>query len=44
MPLVRQRNPESRRRAADRLDELANLGGDLRDALLRQALRAITGG
>jgi len=42
-PLVRQRNPESRRRAATRLDELARLGHGLHDALLRQALRAITG-
>jgi len=42
-PLVRQRNPESRRRTAARLDELAHLGHELRDALLRQALRSITG-
>lgn len=42
-PLVRQRNPESRRRAVARLDDLARLGHDLRDALLRQALREITG-
>ncbi len=42
-PLVRQRNPESRRRAATRLDELAGLGHGLREALLRQALRSITG-
>jgi DNA-binding transcriptional MerR regulator len=42
-PLVRQRNPESRRRAATRLDELARLGHGLHDALLRQALRSITG-
>jgi len=42
-PLVRQRNPESRRRAAARLEELAQLGHDLHDALLRQVLRTITG-
>jgi hypothetical protein len=42
-PLVRQRNPESRRRATARLDELARLGQDLHHALLRQALRSITG-
>jgi DNA-binding transcriptional MerR regulator len=42
-PLVRQRNPDARHQAAARLDELAGLGGDLRDALLRQALRSITG-
>jgi DNA-binding transcriptional MerR regulator len=42
-PLVRQRNPESKRRATARLDELARLGQDLHHALLRQALRSITG-
>jgi len=42
-PLVRQRDPESRRRAAERLDELASLGHDLHDSLLRQVLRSITG-
>jgi DNA-binding transcriptional MerR regulator len=43
-PIVRQRNAESRRRATDRLEELAGLGHDLHDALLRQALRAVIGG
>lgn len=42
-PLVRQRNPESRQQAKTHLDELARLGHDLHDALLRQALRGITG-
>jgi DNA-binding transcriptional MerR regulator len=42
-PSVRQRNPETRRRANTRLDELSGLGSELREALLRQALRTITG-
>jgi hypothetical protein len=42
-PLLRQRIPESRERAATRLEELAGLGGDLREALLRQAVRPISG-
>jgi hypothetical protein len=41
VPLLRQRNPEARRRAADTLAELAALGGDLRQALVDQALRQI---
>jgi DNA-binding transcriptional MerR regulator len=43
-PLVRQRNPESRRQAAECLDELGGLGAQLRAALVRQALRRIAGG
>lgn len=42
-PLVRQRNAESRRRAQDRLDELAGLGHELRSALLRPIVRGIRG-
>ena len=42
-PLLRQRDPESRRRATTRLEELAGLASELREALLRQALRSITG-
>jgi hypothetical protein len=41
MPLLRQRNPQARRVAAATLDELGQLGGDLRAALLRQALRGV---
>jgi DNA-binding transcriptional MerR regulator len=41
MPLLRQRNPEARRQAGATLDELATLGGDLRQALIDQALRRI---
>jgi len=39
MPLLKQRNPGSRRQATERLDELAGLGAQLRSAMLRQALQ-----
>lgn len=42
MPLIKQRNPASRRQALDTLTELSQLGGDLRGALLRAALRQYT--
>jgi DNA-binding transcriptional MerR regulator len=42
MPVVKQRNPAARRRAAEMLHELAGLGEDLRAAMLRQALRDYT--
>ena len=42
-PLVRQRDADSRARAGNRLSELAGLGQDLRAALLRQALKHVTG-
>ncbi len=38
MPLIRQRNPEARLAAAQAVEELSNLGGELRAALLRSAL------
>jgi DNA-binding transcriptional MerR regulator len=38
MPLVKQRNPEARRAAAEVALELSRLGGELREALLRSAL------
>lgn len=41
MPLMRQRNPQARAQAESTLEELAGLGGDLRAALLRQALRSV---
>jgi DNA-binding transcriptional MerR regulator len=44
MPLLKQRNPASRAQATERLDELAVLGGRLRAAMLRQALREHLGG
>ncbi|MCU1396349.1 MAG: putative MerR family transcriptional regulator, partial [Ilumatobacteraceae bacterium] len=39
MPLLRQRNPQSRQAALDTLTELADLGGALRAALVDSALR-----
>jgi len=42
LPLIKQRNPASRRQALDTLTELSQLGGDLRGALLRAALRQYT--
>ena len=39
MPLLRQRNPQSRQAALDTLTELAELGGQLRSALVHAVLR-----
>lgn len=39
MPLLKQRNPESRRQAVELVEELAGLGQELRSALLRTSLR-----
>lgn len=44
IPLLRQRNPESRQRAIDGADQLAALGQTMRATLLRQALRRHLGG
>jgi DNA-binding transcriptional MerR regulator len=44
LPLLKQRNPQSRRKAVEMLTELAQLGGGLRQALLRQELRAYLDG
>ena len=38
MPLIRQRNPEARQTALQTVEELSQLGGELRAALLRSAL------
>jgi len=38
-PLLRQRNPQARRQAAETVAELARLGGELRAALVEIALR-----
>jgi DNA-binding transcriptional MerR regulator len=38
MPLIRQRNPEARQAAMETVEELSQLGGELRAALLRSAL------
>ena len=40
MPMLKQRNPQSRRQATEALSELTRLGQGLRHAMLRQALRA----
>jgi DNA-binding transcriptional MerR regulator len=44
MPLLKQRNPQSRRQAVETLGELAKLGQDLRASMLRQALQDYTSG
>ena len=44
IPLLRQRNPESRQRAVDGADQLAALGQSMRATLLRQALHRHLGG
>ncbi|MBV9661514.1 MAG: MerR family DNA-binding transcriptional regulator [Acidimicrobiales bacterium] len=41
LPLLRQRNPQSRRQAVETLADLARLGRDLRAALVDRALREI---
>ncbi len=38
MPMLKQRNPQARRQAAETLGELARLGQGLRQAMLRKAL------
>ena len=43
-PLLRQRNPDARHRAVERLGELNGLGEQLRGALVRQSLRRTAGG
>ena len=44
VPLLKQRNPEARRRAVETLEELSDLGERLRAAMLRQAIKGMTGG
>ena len=44
MPMLKQRNPEARRQALDTLSQLGQLGGQLRVAMLREALRQYTTG
>ncbi len=41
MPLLRQRNPQARRLAAETLSELTSLGSELRAALVERAVREI---
>jgi DNA-binding transcriptional MerR regulator len=44
LPLLKQRNPEARQRAFETVAELTVLGQDLREVLLRSALREQLGG
>jgi DNA-binding transcriptional MerR regulator len=44
IPLLRQRNPESRQRALDAADEMGTLGQTMRATLLRAAMRRHVGG
>jgi hypothetical protein len=44
IPLLRQRNPESRQRALEGAEQLAALGQSMRATLLHQALRRHLGG
>ena len=39
LPLVRQRNPQSRQQAADTIHDLSQLGGELRSAMLAASLQ-----
>ncbi len=41
-PLLRQRNPEARAHAVEQLRELEAVGGRLRSAMMRAALRPLT--
>jgi hypothetical protein len=41
--MLKQRNPGARKEALDLLDELADLGEQLRASMLRQALRDVLG-
>lgn len=43
LPLLKQRNPSARRQAGETLEQLGALGDELRAALVRQAVRNITG-
>ena len=43
-PLLKQRNPQSRRQAVDALGELSDMGAQLRAALVRRALKGLVGG
>ncbi len=43
MPMLKQRNPASRRRAIETLGELSRLGEGMRAAMLRNSLRSYSG-
>ena len=44
LPLLKQRNPEARKRAAETISELTDLGQGLRAALVRRNLQDLLGG
>jgi DNA-binding transcriptional MerR regulator len=44
LPLLRQRNPDARAKAASELQRLSDLGGSLQACFARAALRELTGG
>ncbi len=44
LPLIKQRNPASRRQAIDKVGDMARLGENLRASLLRQGLRSVIEG
>jgi len=44
LPLVKQRNPQARSHALDILHELSHLGAEMRQAMLRHAVRSYTEG
>lgn len=44
LPLIKQRNPASRRQAIDKAGDLARLGESLRASLLRQGLKSVIEG
>jgi hypothetical protein len=43
-PLLKQRNPQARAQAVEALEDLCQLGQRLRAAMLRQAVKGLTGG
>jgi DNA-binding transcriptional MerR regulator len=43
-PLLKQRNPQSRRQAVETLSELSDMGAQLRAAMVRRALKGLFGG
>jgi hypothetical protein len=44
LPLLKQRNPDARRRAAEMVSELTELGQGMRAALVRRSLQDLLGG
>jgi hypothetical protein len=44
LPLLKQRNPEARNRAAEMLSDLTRIGQGLRDALVQRNLKDLLGG